>query len=101
MYLQRFDVAVQICYALLHFPFMSSTHAPEGRSPHRHFFVAVRRKIGRPLSTAVTFIAGYLPPFSDGSVLTTPGAANPTLTIVALALRQAKYLSQQMKAGNA
>ncbi len=36
---------------------------------------------------------------SDGSVLTTPGAANPTLTIVALALRQAEYISQQMKAG--
>ena len=34
---------------------------------------------------------------SDGSVLTTPGSANPTLTIVALALRQAEYLSQQMK----
>jgi choline dehydrogenase-like flavoprotein len=37
---------------------------------------------------------------SDGSVLTTAGAANPTLTIVALALRQAEYLSQQMRAGN-
>jgi choline dehydrogenase-like flavoprotein len=37
---------------------------------------------------------------SDGSVLSTSGAANPTLTIVALALRQAEYLSQQMKAGN-
>jgi len=36
---------------------------------------------------------------SDGSVLSTPGAANPTLTIVALALRQADYISQQMKAG--
>jgi choline dehydrogenase-like flavoprotein len=35
---------------------------------------------------------------SDGSALTTPGAANPTLTIVALALRQAEYISQQMKA---
>jgi choline dehydrogenase-like flavoprotein len=37
---------------------------------------------------------------SDGSVLTTAGAANSTLTIVALALRQAEYLSQQMRAGN-
>jgi choline dehydrogenase-like flavoprotein len=37
---------------------------------------------------------------SDGSVLSTPGAANPTLTIVALALRQAEYISQQMKSGN-
>jgi choline dehydrogenase-like flavoprotein len=36
---------------------------------------------------------------SDGSALTTPGAANPTLTIVALALRQAEYISQQMTAG--
>jgi choline dehydrogenase-like flavoprotein len=37
---------------------------------------------------------------SDGSVLSTPGAANPTLTIVALALRQAEYISQQLKAGS-
>jgi choline dehydrogenase-like flavoprotein len=37
---------------------------------------------------------------SDGSALTTPGAANPTLTIVALALRQAEYVSRQMKAGH-
>jgi len=36
---------------------------------------------------------------SDGSVLSTPGAANPTLTIVALALRQAEYIIRQMKAG--
>jgi choline dehydrogenase-like flavoprotein len=36
---------------------------------------------------------------SDGSALTTPGAANPTLTIVALALRQAEYIAQQAKAG--
>jgi choline dehydrogenase-like flavoprotein len=36
---------------------------------------------------------------SDGSALSTPGAANPTLTIVALALRQAEYIEQQMKAG--
>jgi choline dehydrogenase-like flavoprotein len=35
---------------------------------------------------------------SDGSALTTPGAANPTLTIVALALRQAEYIERQMKA---
>lgn len=37
---------------------------------------------------------------SDGSVLSTPGSANPTLTIVALALRQAEYIAQQMKAAN-
>ena len=35
---------------------------------------------------------------SDGSALSTPGAANPTLTIVALALRQAEYIAQQAKA---
>jgi choline dehydrogenase-like flavoprotein len=34
---------------------------------------------------------------SDGSALSTPGSANPTLTIVALALRQAEYISRQMK----
>jgi choline dehydrogenase-like flavoprotein len=37
---------------------------------------------------------------SDGSVLSTPGSANPTLTIVALALRQADYIAQEMKAAN-
>jgi choline dehydrogenase-like flavoprotein len=35
---------------------------------------------------------------SDGSALSTPGSANPTLTIVALALRQAEYIAQQMSA---
>ena len=35
---------------------------------------------------------------SDGSALTTPGSANPTLTIVALALRQADYISREMAA---
>jgi choline dehydrogenase-like flavoprotein len=36
---------------------------------------------------------------SDGSVFTTGGAENPTLTIVALALRQADYIAQEMSAG--
>ena len=36
---------------------------------------------------------------SDGSVFTTGAAANPTLTIVALAIRQAEYLAGQLKAG--
>ena len=37
---------------------------------------------------------------SDGSVMTTGGAANPTLTIVALATRQAEYLAGELKSGN-
>ncbi len=37
---------------------------------------------------------------SDGSALSTPGSANPTLTIVALALRQAEYISREMSARN-
>jgi choline dehydrogenase-like flavoprotein len=37
---------------------------------------------------------------SDGSALTTPGSANPTLTIVALALRQAEHISREMSARN-
>jgi choline dehydrogenase-like flavoprotein len=36
---------------------------------------------------------------SDGSVMTSGAAANPTLTIVALALRQADHIEEQMKAG--
>jgi len=35
---------------------------------------------------------------SDGSTFTTSGAANPTLTIVALAIRQADYIASQMAA---
>jgi choline dehydrogenase-like flavoprotein len=37
---------------------------------------------------------------SDGSAFSSPGSANPTLTIVALALRQGEYISRQMAAKN-
>ena len=37
---------------------------------------------------------------SDGSQFTTGAAENPTLTIVALALRQGDHIAEQMKAGN-
>jgi choline dehydrogenase-like flavoprotein len=37
---------------------------------------------------------------SDGSQFTTGAAENPTLTIVALAIRQADHLAEQMSAGN-
>ena len=33
---------------------------------------------------------------SDGSVFSSAGAANPTLTIVALALRQAEFIEREM-----
>ncbi|MEM7176925.1 MAG: GMC family oxidoreductase, partial [Pseudomonadota bacterium] len=36
---------------------------------------------------------------SDGSQFTTGAAENPTLTIVSLAIRQADYIADQMKAG--
>ena len=36
---------------------------------------------------------------SDGSQFVTSASANPTLTIIALALRQAEYLAQQLKSG--
>ena len=36
---------------------------------------------------------------SDGSQFTTGGAENPTLTIVALAIRQAEYIADQMSKG--
>jgi choline dehydrogenase-like flavoprotein len=35
---------------------------------------------------------------SDGSQFTTGGAENPTLTIVALAIRQAEFIADEMKA---
>jgi len=37
---------------------------------------------------------------SDGSAMSTSTSANPTLTIVALALRQAEYISKEMSARN-
>ena len=37
---------------------------------------------------------------SDGSAMTTPSSANPTLTIVSLALRQAEFISKEMVARN-
>jgi choline dehydrogenase-like flavoprotein len=37
---------------------------------------------------------------SDGSAFSSPGSANPTLTIVALALRQAEYISREMTANS-
>ncbi len=37
---------------------------------------------------------------SDGSQFTSSGACNPTLTIVALAIRQAEYIAKEMKAKN-
>lgn len=36
---------------------------------------------------------------SDGSQFTTGAAANPTLTIVALAIRQAEYLAEALRTG--
>ena len=36
---------------------------------------------------------------SDGSVFTTGAAANPTLTIVALAIRQAEHIGEQVRSG--
>lgn len=36
---------------------------------------------------------------SDGSVMTTGGAANPTLTIVALAIRQAEHIADRLARG--
>ena len=37
---------------------------------------------------------------SDGSQFTTGAAANPTLTIVALAIRQADYIADEIRKGN-
>ena len=37
---------------------------------------------------------------SDGSQFTTGAAENPTLTIVALAIRQADHIAREMSAGN-
>lgn len=37
---------------------------------------------------------------SDGSLFTSSAACNPTLTIVALAIRQADYIAKEMNAQN-
>ena len=52
----------------------------------------VCNKFGQTHDVANLFI-------SDGSQFTTGAAENPTLTIVALAIRQAEYLSEQLRRG--
>jgi choline dehydrogenase-like flavoprotein len=52
----------------------------------------VVNKWGRTLEIKNLFI-------SDGSVFTSGGAENPTLTIVAIATRQAEFIANQMKKG--
>ncbi|GIR46492.1 MAG: hypothetical protein CM15mP56_0680 [Alphaproteobacteria bacterium] len=37
---------------------------------------------------------------ADGSVMTTGAAANPTLTITALAIRTGEYLASELKKNN-
>ena len=37
---------------------------------------------------------------SDGSLFSTSGSANPTLTIVALAIRQAEFIKSEIEKGN-
>ena len=65
---------------------------------------------GTPLWTHdVHGVAGHHPLFdpastglfvSDGSVMTTGAAANPTLTIVALAIRQAEHIADRLGRGD-
>ena len=55
------------------------------------FTIAVNLNDGQAHDIANLFI-------SDGSAMSTPGSASPTLTIVALALRQAEYIAQQLGA---
>lgn len=53
----------------------------------------VVNKRGQPHDIANLFV-------SDGSQFTTGAAENPTLTIVALAIRQADHIIREMSAGN-
>src|SRR4051812_21550666 len=50
-------------------------------------------KFGQVHDVANLFVA-------DASQFTTGAAANPTLTIVALAIRQAEYIVEQLKTGS-
>jgi choline dehydrogenase-like flavoprotein len=67
----------------------SSTHNMGTARMSRDPALGVTNAYGQAHDVANLFI-------SDGSVFTTPAAANPTLTIVALALRQADYLQRQL-----
>jgi hypothetical protein len=57
--------------------------------PRMEYVSIVRRRLGGAVDIANLFI-------SDGSQFTSSGAENPTLTIVALTIRQADYLADQL-----
>ena len=67
-----------------------TTSAPAGRAPSPQDGVC--NGYGQTHDVKNLFI-------SDGSQFTTGAAENPTLTIVALAIRQAEYIADQMSKG--
>ena len=68
-------------------------HAPDGHGPHEPGPArGVTNSYGRAHEVPNLFIC-------DGSVFASAGAANPTLTIVALVLRQADYIGRELAAG--
>ncbi len=56
--------------------------------------------MARKASVSASFSPNWNLFVSDGSQFTTGGAENPTLTIVALALRQADFIAGEMAKGN-
>lgn len=78
---------------------VSAHHAPPYPSTHN---LGTARMSERPEDGVVNqFGQAHDVPnlfISDGSQFTTGAAANPTLTIVALAIRQAEYIADQMAA---
>ena len=60
LFLQRFDVFVEIRNAHLHNLFMALANAPEHRAPDRHFLVAMRHQTSLAAEDAGYLVGGIL-----------------------------------------
>ncbi len=72
--MQRFDLVVQVRDPLLYFGFVPSAQAPADCSPHRHFFVVVRREISLTTEHCRRLRPGHLLLFSFASAVKSAGA---------------------------
>jgi len=58
LFLQRLKISIQVGDALLHLYFVALAHAPEYRSPDRHFLIPVRHQTGLSAQNTSHFVRG-------------------------------------------
>jgi choline dehydrogenase-like flavoprotein len=79
---------------------LANSSGEVGRNYMRHLTASVYARFPRPVRMhrgETVAVANLF--VSDGSVFTTGAAANPTLTIVALAIRQAEHIGERVRTG--